>query len=343
MGKKLISIISTIILTISLVGCSENEGQQPITRTELFMGTVIKATIYDNQDEKVLDEIFNKVTEIENLVSINKENTELDKLNKSAGKEKVKLSDESFNIIKKGIEYSKLSEGGYDISIGPLVKLWSIGLPEAKVPTEDEIKETIKYVDYNKIELNEVTKEVFLSEENMMLDLGSIAKGYVADEIVNILKEENVNQAIIDLGGNIYALGSKDKNQGWKIGVQDPFDNRGNVVGTIEVSNKSVVTTGIYERYIEENNKKYHHILNPKNGYPYETEIGGVSIIANKSIDADALSTLVFTKGVEEGIKLVESLDNIDAVFVTKDKKLYLTDGIRNNFELMNDNYKIEN
>ncbi len=346
MGKKIIVLIISLFLIIGSTACnntSESLNSEPISRLELFMGTAIKVTLYNGGSEEILDKVFNRILEIENLVSINKENTELVNLNKNSGVKPVKLSETTYDIIDKGIYYSQMSQGGYDVTIGPLVKLWSIGLPEEKVPTNEEIEETIKNIDYSKVIMNDKTKEVFLKEENMMIDLGSIAKGYVADEVVNILKEENIKEAIIDLGGNIYALGLKNGDTKWKIGIQNPFDNRGEVVGVVEVSDKSVVTSGIYERFIEKDGVRYHHILNPKTGYPYETNIAGVSIISDKSVDADALSTLVFTKGVEEGIKFVESLKNVDAIFVTNDKKVYTTKEVKDNFKILNDEFKLVN
>ncbi|AIY82552.1 apbE family protein [Clostridium baratii str. Sullivan] len=343
MKKKIIYFFVAILLVFSFIGCTEKKKAEPIYRTELFMGTAIKVTVYDKQDEEILDKAFKRIIEIEDLVSINKDNTEITNLNKNAGIKGVKLSEDSFNIIKKGLEYSKLSNGGYDVTIGPLVKLWSIGLPEAKVPNKDEIKNVINKIDYKKVKVNDETKEVFLEDKGMMLDLGSIAKGYAADEIAKVLKENNVKQAIIDLGGNIYALGLKDGDQDWKVGIQDPFTERGNVVGSVEVSNKSVVTTGIYERFIEKDGIKYHHILNPKDGYPYKTDIAGVSIIADKSVDADGLSTLVFTKGLDEGIKFIEDLDGVDAIFITDDRKVYTTKGIKDNFKMINESFTLSN
>lgn len=331
------------ILAIGNIGCVKEDINQPISQTEIFMGTPISITLYDGGNQKILDKVFEKIVEIEDLVSINKENTEITKLNESAGVEKVKLSNLSYDILKKGIEYSKLSNGSYDITIGPLVKLWSIGLEGAKVPSKDEINETIGYIDYNNIEINDYTKEAFLTKEGMEVDLGSIAKGYAADEVVKILKQEGIRSAIIDLGGNIYALGSKNSDNNWKVGIQDPFSDRGKVIGAVEVFDKTVVTSGIYERFIEEYGVRYHHILNPKTGYPYETDIAGVSIIADNSIDADALSTLTFTKGVKEGLKFVENLDNVDAIFITNDKKIYLTENIKDNFKLMNNDFEISN
>lgn len=350
MRKKILGIIMIIILIFNITGCSkqstkesEQIKQNQISRTEIFMGTVVKVTMYDSTNEEILDKVFDRVIEIENLVSINKEGTELDELNNNAGIKPVKLSDTSYDIIEKGIEYSKMSQGGYDLTIGPLVKLWSIGLPEENVPDDKKIKETIKHIDYSKVQLNPQTKEVLLLEEGMKIDLGSIAKGYAADEIVKILKEEGVTQAIVDLGGNIYAMGLKDGNKNWKIGIQNPFDNRGNIVGSIEVSNKSVVTSGVYERFLEKDGKKYHHILNPKTGYPYDSDIVGVSIIADESIDADAISTLVFTKGIEKGIEFVEQLDSIDAIFINDKNEVYITTGLKDNFKIVNDSFKLAN
>ena len=340
--KKIVIFIS-LILMIFIVGCSTKDVDNPISRTEIIMGTTVGVTLYENGSEEVLDKVFKRVQEIENLVSINKEETEIDKLNENAGISPVKLSDTSFEIIEKALYYSKLSSGGYDLTVGPLVKLWSIGLPEAKVPSQEEIEEIIKNIDYTKVELNKNTKEVFLSQKGMLLDLGSIAKGYAADEIVKILKEENINSAIIDLGGNIYALGFKEGNKNWKIGIQNPFDNRGKIVGSLEVSNKTVVTSGVYERYIEQDGQTYHHILNPETGYPYETDIAGVSIIADKSIDGDALSTLVFTKGLEKGLELVENIDGVDAIFITNNKEVYVTKDLKDNFKITNEEFILKN
>ena len=340
--KKIVIFIS-LILMIFIVGCSTKDVDNPISRTEIIMGTTVGVTLYENGSEEVLDKVFKRVQEIENLVSINKEETEIDKLNENAGTSPVKLSDTSFEIIEKALYYSKLSTGGYDLTVGPLVKLWNIGLPEAKVPTQEEIDEVIKNIDYTKVVLNKDTKEVFLSQKGMLLDLGSIAKGYAADEIVKILKEENINSAIIDLGGNIYALGLKEGNKNWKIGIQNPFDNRGKIVGSLEVSNKTVVTSGVYERYIEQDGQTYHHILNPETGYPYETDIAGVSIIADKSIDGDALSTLVFTKGLEKGLELVENIDGVDAIFITNNKEVYVTKDLKDNFKITNEEFILKN
>ena len=307
------------------------------------MGTVVTVTLYDNKSEKIIDKAFEEVKKIEQLVSINMEGTELDEVNNNAGIKPVKVSDDTYNIIKKGLEYSSLTNGSFDITIGPLVKLWSIGLPEAKVPTIEEIKEKIQYINYNDVELNNSEKTVFLKKPGMIIDLGGIAKGYTADVIAQTLKDEGVEKAIIDLGGNIYALGEKAENTLWRIGIQNPDQTRGEIVGSINVKDKSIVTSGIYERFIEQDGVKYHHILSPKSGYPYDNEIAGVTIISDKSIDGDALSTSVFSMGITKGLEFINSLPDTEAIFITKDHKIYLTEGSQEIFKLTNDDFQIIN
>ncbi|WP_195431170.1 FAD:protein FMN transferase [Clostridium sp. D46t1_190503_E9] len=338
-----ISILLIFSLTI-LSGCSkDNKVAKPLTRTELLMGTVVTVTLYDSNDESILDNVFKKVKELESTLSINENGTLVDKINESAGIEPVKVDYDTYTVIKKGLEYAKLSNGLFDISVGPIVKLWNIGLPEAKVPTQEEIDSKIPLVGYSDVELNEEESTVFLKKHGMMIDLGGVAKGYTADVISDMLTEEGVKSAIIDLGGNIFAHGTKVDGSTWRIGIQNPFSDRGDIIGTITVKNKSIVTSGIYERYIEKDGIKYHHILSPKTGYPYENEIVGITIISDKSSDGDALSTSVFAMGVEEGMKFVNTQEGIDAIFVTKDNQIYITDGIRDIFKLTNTDFKLSN
>ncbi|MGM9973130.1 MAG: FAD:protein FMN transferase [Clostridiaceae bacterium] len=352
MFKKstLMKVFSAFLLSLMILsGCSYRDSNNskdkeslPLTDTEFYMGTVISISLYDHKDQKIIDEAFERVKAIEAQLSINEEGTEIDKVNEAAGKNPVKVSEDSFTNIKKGLEYSKETEGTFDITIGPLVKLWSIGLPEAKVPTEEEIKTAMSLIGYDRVLLDEEKQTVFLQDEGMMLDLGSIAKGYTADVIGEILKSHGVQNALIDLGGNILSLGENPEGRPWKIGVQNPEDTRGEIIGYVSVENKSVVTSGIYERFLEQDGKKYHHLLNPFTGYPYDNELMGVTIISDKSIDGDALSTSVFSKGLQGGIEFIETIEDVEAIFVTKEKKIYLTSGLKDNFVITNNSFIIE-
>ncbi|MDI3535253.1 MAG: FAD:protein transferase, partial [Thermosediminibacterales bacterium] len=194
---------------------------------------------------------------------------------------------------------------------------------------------------YNSVLLNSKEKSIMLKKEEMMLDLGGIAKGYAADEVSKILKENHVKHAIVNLGGNVLAYGNKPDGSKWRIGIQKPFAPRGDYAGVVSVINKAVVTSGIYERYFEENGKIYHHILDPETGYPVENNLMSVTIITDKSIDADSLSTSVFAMGLKEGLNLIEKLDNTEAIFITKDSKIYLTSGLKNSFKLTDNSLNI--
>lgn len=175
-----------------------------------------------------------------------------------------------------------------------------------------------------------------LANEDMIIDLGGIAKGYAADVIADYLKSKNIDNAIIDLGGNVLALGGNGKTDKWNIGIQNPFEPRNKHIGILSVRDKTVVTSGVYERYFIESGKRYHHILDPFTGYPVESPLMSVSIIADKSIDADGLSTTVFALGLEKGTELIESLDGIEAIFVDKDKNVYITKSLKESFRITN-------
>ncbi|MBM6859121.1 FAD:protein FMN transferase [Clostridium saudiense] len=349
--KKYAKYFLCLSLVFMLVSCSQNtkenektSQQEPIKRTEMLMGTVISVTLYDSTDETILDKVFEKVKDLEKTFSINEAGTEVDKINDNAGIAPVKVSDDTIEVVKAGLYYSDLSHGKFDVTIGPLVKLWNIpDRPTDDIPTQNEIDTVLPLTNYKDVVIDETNKTIFLTRPGMMLDLGGIAKGYTADVISEMLTDEGVKSAIIDLGGNIFAHGEKISGDAWKIGIQNPFSTRGEIVGAISVKNKSIVTSGIYERYIEVNGVKYHHILSPETGYPYENDIAGITIISDKSTTGDALSTSVFALGIDEGMKFVENLDDVDAIFVTKDNEIYLTSGIKDNFELRDENFKLMN
>lgn len=340
--KYLLFILISIIFIFSLSGCTKKEPE-PISKEGLFLGTFCKVTIYDEASRDVLEKAFNRISEIEDKMTINKTSSEVININSKAGSDYVKVSPDTFSVIKQGKYYSELSQGKFDVTIGPIVKLWNIGTDKARVPSPDEIKNKLPLVDYSNILLNEQENKIMLKEKGMLIDLGAIAKGYAGDEVKRVLAENGVKHALINLGGNLVTLGSKLNNKAWKLGVQNPLDSRGEYLGTIEVSDKAIVTSGIYERYIEKDGKRYHHILSPENGYPIDNSLVSVSIVADKSIDADALSTTAFALGLENGLKLIESLKNVDAIFVTKDSDVYVTSGLKDNFKITDDKFKLKN
>ncbi len=339
-------IILTLSFILLMTGCTFKQASSatPLSKQNFVLGTLVNITLYDHQSDTLIDEAFSKLSELENILSINKKDTLIDEINAHSGVSPVEVDEETYNLIEKSLYYSQLTSGAFDITIGPIVKLWNIGFANFRVPSQTEIEHTLPLIDYHLVTLNKTHHSVYLEKTGMQLDLGGIGKGYAADQVAQLLRQGGVEHAIIDLGGNIYTLGDKPGNKLWTIGIQDPFNPRGESLGTISVANKSLVTSGIYERYnTAEDAKTYHHLLNPSTGYPFDNEIAGVSIISDSSTDGDALSTSAFALGITSGMEFIESLDGIDAIFVTTDKKVYLTSGVKETFNLLNTNYTICN
>lgn len=306
------------------------------------MGTIVQLKVYGGNAEKATEKALNRVSDIEEKMSVNIETSEITKLNAKAGISGEKLSKDTYSVIKEAVKYSKLTGGDLDVTIGPIVKLWGIGTDKERVPSKNEIDGKLKLVDYNDIILDEKNSTIKLRRASQAIDLGAIAKGYTADEIKKVLINNKISSALINLGGNVYAVGSKPDGTSWNIGIQNPLDTRGQYLGTVSFTDKSVVTSGNYERYFIKDGVRYHHIFDPKTGYPAEKGIISTTIVSDKSIDGDALSTSTYIMGLEKGIKLVESIKGVDAIFITSDKKVYVTSGLKDSFNLTNKEFIYE-
>ena len=342
--KLLFTLLIIVFILFSLYIVNINKKEDTYSHTYYNLGTINEITLYNikkKNGDALLEKCASILTDIDNKMSCQLTSSEISKINDMAGKDYVKVSEDTFYVIKESINFSKMSNDTFDISIGPIIDLWAIGTDNAKVPNKKDIEDKISLVNYKDILLDENTHSVKLNNDNMKIDLGGIAKGYAADKIYNYLKEEKLKSALINLGGNVYVLGTKENNQPFSIGIQDPTKPRGNSIGNIKVSDKSVVTSGIYERYLKKDNKIYHHMLNPHTGYPFENNLSSVTIVSDNSMICDALSTTTFGLGLNEGMKLVESLNNVDAIFITKDKKIYLSSNLKNKFNLTDNNFTI--
>lgn len=323
----------------------DSKTESIITSQDSFqIGTYIKISIYSDKEvpSAQFDRIFEEIDQFEKLISKNITTSEISRINENAGKSSVKVSDTIFELVKMGIQYGEISSGGFDISIGPLVDLWGIGSEGAHVPAESEINDALSKIDYHDIILNETDQTLFLKKEGMSLDLGAIAKGYIADHVKTLIQEEGYQSAIINLGGNVLTVGHKPNSEAWSIGVRDPKGESKDIVGVLKLQDNSIVSSGTYERFFIEDGKRYHHILNPKTGYPEENQLQSVSIISQKSVVGDALSTTVFVMGLQTGYTYVESLDQVEALFIMEDGSIYGTPGIKGVFSLTNNNYELK-
>ncbi len=248
------------------------------------------------------------------------------KLNKN-GTMQFELTDDFAKLLERGIYYSELAEGSFDITIAPVSSLWDFTADEPQVPQESSISEALKYVEYENMTLN--GKVLTLKIPGMGIDLGAIAKGFIADELKKYLVSSGVKSGTISLGGNVLCIGKKTDGSPFRIGVQQPFAERNEIITAVGADDVSVVSSGVYERYFEYGDTIYHHILNPKTGYSYDNGLVAVTIVSDESIDGDGLSTTCFALGTKKGLELVNSMDRVEAVFITDDQKLHYSDGFK--------------
>lgn len=334
---------SDVISTASISTNTELEIiKDPISITESLIHTVVQIQIYHPDQQAALDKAIDYIQRMEQLFSTNIETSDVYKINQAAGKNPVKVSSETFELIQLALEYSVITEGKFDITIGAINQLWQIGSENARVPSQEEIQDALTKIDYRKVILDEENQTVMLQEEGMAIELGGISKGYISKGIRDYFKQGNITTAIINLGGNVVVMGTSTTNdQGWNVGVQDPDSTRGTVIGTQRVKDSSVITSGIYERYLEKDGKIYHHILDPKTGYPLDNDISSVTVFSDDPVQGDALSTSLFLMGIESGMQLVEQAEGIEAIFIDCNHQVYVSSGLKDSFSLTNKEYQI--
>ena len=327
MYKKIASLLGLFLLCLILTGCGE-----PISKSGFYFDTVITVTLYDNSKEQLLDGCFDLAAEYEGYFSNTVADSDISKINASGGTP-VTVHDETIELLQKGISYGEQSNGAFDITIGRLSDLWNIStkalLDEtdaSMVPSDTEIRQALATVDYRTIVID--GNDVSLTDPDAKLDLGGIAKGYIADKMKEYLLANGVKSALINLGGNVLTVGDKPDGSPFTIGIQYPFQEDGSSIASVKISDQTVVSSGIYERYFKVDDTLYHHILNTKTGYPCDNNLLGVTIITDHSVDCDALSTICFTLGLRDGMALIEQLDGTEAIFITDDYELHVSSGM---------------
>jgi thiamine biosynthesis lipoprotein len=268
------------------------------------------------------------------MLSVFLPDSEISRVNASAGLGPAVVSEETFGILKMAHSISQLSGGAFDITIGPLVRLWSVTSQHPQVPPPEAIAESLQLVGYRHLKLEKERLTCFLPKKAQALDLGGIAKGYAADRAAAIYRECGVGSSLIDIGGNVNLIGGKPGGGLWVVGVQDPCGKRGDIIGTLRLTDTSVVTSGGYERGFSADGVWHHHIIDPRSGYPSQSDIASITVMATRSIVADALSTAAFVLGTERGVRLLEEFGQVEAILVKKDRSILVTDGLTRCFSL---------
>lgn len=318
MKKVFVAALCAIIVILITVQMHKNV----YSRTEYMLNTVITITA---DDKNAVSACFDEIARLERLLSVYLPDSEISAVNSSAAGTPTKVSEETFALLKKAEEYKKLTNGTFDITIKPVVDLWDVS-GGGHLPTDTEIATALGMT--GDIELNADDLTVTLPKEGMAIDLGGIAKGYAGDKVREILISHGVDSAIADLGGNIVTVG-KNGRQDWLIGLQNPTAQRGSTFAEINVSDKSVVTSGGYERYFEKDGQVYHHIFDPATGKNPDNDILSVTVVSDDGTIADALSTACFVAGKDKAIAMAEECGVDIIIYSTGD--VYYTNGIKIN------------
>ncbi|MCR4590231.1 MAG: FAD:protein FMN transferase [Lachnospiraceae bacterium] len=324
--KRHAEICVLLFMAVMMTGCSALNRGASVSKTDFVLDTVANITIFDGMDkedaERILEESFDEIRRYEELFSAEKEESDVSRINRAAGAE-TEVAPETAELISVSLKYSELSGGVFDITIRPVSKLWDFKSGKGVPPDDADIKEALKHVGYENVILDCEKNTVRLKDPEAEIDLGGIAKGYIADRIKEYLINKGVKSAIINLGGNVLLIGSKPDGSDFGVGIEKPFGD-GEMVDTIKVSDRSVVTSGNYERCFYYEDRLYHHILDTSTGYPADGGLNAVTVVSGHSVDGDALSTTCFCLGAEKAEELISNIadEDIKVYYIDKDSNL---------------------
>ncbi|MDD6551257.1 MAG: FAD:protein FMN transferase [Lachnospiraceae bacterium] len=330
--KKLLKIFALFLIftiTVPLSSCTSSapDANTPHSRTGLYFDTVITITLYGNsaKAESRLDDVFSMAKRYENLLSDKKEGSDISRINEARG-DWTTVDSDTAEALEYALKYSESSDGVFDLTVGALSDLWDFKNNTGTIPDESAIKEALSHVNYRNVEID--GNKVRLRDPDAKIDLGGIAKGFIADKMKARLKKLGAKSGIINLGGNVLLIGSRPDGKKYTVGIQRPFSDDGTALFTLKARGMSVVTSGTYQRYFKKDGKVYHHLLDLKTGYPYDNSLDSVTIITRSSTKADALSTTVFGMGLEKGLEYVNQTKGVEAIFVQTDGTITKSDNV---------------
>jgi len=328
--KRLFILLLSLLL---LAGCSAGgTGDTGVTEDFFAMDTVMSITAYDG-DKDAVTAAVQEINALEALFSRTRESSEISVINAASGSGKsVTVSEATWSILENAKILSARTGGAFDITIAPIMDTWGFTKGEYRVPSQEELDALLPLVDDSMLEMDSSTLTVSLQKPGMAIDLGAIAKGFAAEQVLKVLTSRNVTSAIVNLGGNISVLGTKTDGSDWRVAVRDPNDSE-SYVCVLSLTDKTLSTSGGYERYFEENGKTYHHIIDPKTGYPAETGLTSVTVVSSSGITADALSTACFVLGEDKALELWRASSDFELVLVRDDGKVLVTEGLENELD----------
>ena len=345
---KLKAVMACVCLSVSLLlgGCNnikqdtttetkntqteeKAESNEEASKDIFAMDTYMTVTAYGAKAQEAVDEAEAEIQRLDELLSTGNEESEIAQLNQNKN---ATLSEDAGYLVERALELNKETDGAFDIAIYPVMEAWGFPTQNYQVPTADTLESLLKLADASQIIYDENSRKISFGREGMKIDLGGIAKGYTSSRIMDIYKENNISSGLVNLGGNVQALGTKPDGSKWRVAVQSPDDTE-DYLGILSVEDKAVITSGGYERYFEQDGKTYHHIINPKTGYPAENGLTSVTVVSEDGTLADGLSTSLFIMGKEEAIKFWKAhSEEFDIIMLTDEGKLYVTEGIQDDF-----------
>lgn len=341
--EKTIAILlfAVVLSSAALPSCCNVRGRRIIEETRFLMGTDvrIKVSIGEIDDElqarSAIEKAFKEIERVEGVFSVYRPDSEISKINLLRKNERLRISPEAFSLIKRSIEYSRLTDGAFDITVKPLVDLWHAAKDNNKLPADEDIKNALARTGYEDVALDGAAHTILFRKEGMALDLGGVAKGYATGRAIKILRDSGIKDAIVGSGGNLYCLGKKTDAESWTVAIQHPR-KKDKVFMEIKLSDKAIDTSGDYEKYFILENKRYSHIINPKTGYPAAGHVISSTVIAGDPDFSDMLATAIMVLG-QKGLNIAGSIRDIDAiaVFERNDRFIVMTtEGITGRYDI---------
>lgn len=313
-----------------LPACKPAESK--VSESVFAMDTYMQLDVYGTRE--CLDKLKTEINRLDGLLSPTDENSDIYRVNQGGTAE---VSGDAARLVKRSLELCGQTNGNLDITVYPIVEKWGFISKNYAIPSKDELNALLKNTGYGRVKADDIKITVPVG---FKLDLGAVAKGYAADRSKEILNDAGVDSALLNLGGTVLAHGKKPDGENWKVGVTDPKNTDG-YMGVIECADKTVVTSGNYERYFEQNGKRYCHIIDPKTGYPADNGVTSVTVISDDGTKNDALSTALFVMGVDKAKEYIKTNGSFDCIILTEDNKAYITEGIKDSFSLKNSDYEI--
>lgn len=336
-------VAAGILVFLSMVfmagGCS---SEKEYSSQQFLMDTVIDITVSSGSQDKsriAVETAFDEIKRIADLTdrfplkgSRAYNVSDVCRVNDKAGLEPVQVGDDVLTMLELSKQYSKITGGAFDVTVGPLMDLWGFGSEQQKVPGDTLLGQKLSLVGMDKVHLDREEKTVYLSKRGMSIDLGGIAKGYAAEKAAQVLKEQGIDRGVVNAGGNVVVLGSKNRREPWRVGIQDPR-NSNDLIGVLSLSGQAAVTSGDYQRFFEKNGVRYHHLLDPATGQPAREAIS-VTVVCDSSTRADILSTAFFVMGREQALDLANRLEGVEVIFVGPDKRITVSSGLKELVEI---------